>query len=95
MDLVETFIAPSFRRNFISVSCLDKFGYTCSFGNNKVGFHLNLKLVGTSSLINKLYKLETVTLDNKITYSTAKRAKQTLNEDYVILWHKRLGYISK
>ncbi|RVX10077.1 Retrovirus-related Pol polyprotein from transposon TNT 1-94 [Vitis vinifera] len=33
LDLEETFVVPSFRRNLISVSCLDKFGYYCSFGN--------------------------------------------------------------
>ncbi|RVX07135.1 Retrovirus-related Pol polyprotein from transposon TNT 1-94 [Vitis vinifera] len=33
LDLEETFVVPSFRRNLISVSCLDKFGYCCSFGN--------------------------------------------------------------
>ncbi|XP_074344429.1 uncharacterized protein LOC141683587 [Apium graveolens] len=35
LDLFETFVAPYFRRNLISISCLDKYGYTCSFGNNK------------------------------------------------------------
>ncbi|RVW43382.1 Retrovirus-related Pol polyprotein from transposon TNT 1-94 [Vitis vinifera] len=33
LDLEETFVVPSFRRNLISISCLDKFGYCCSFGN--------------------------------------------------------------
>ncbi|RVW97032.1 Retrovirus-related Pol polyprotein from transposon TNT 1-94 [Vitis vinifera] len=33
LDLEETFVVPSFKRNLISVSCLDKFGYCCSFGN--------------------------------------------------------------
>ncbi|RVW94541.1 Retrovirus-related Pol polyprotein from transposon TNT 1-94 [Vitis vinifera] len=33
LDLEETFVVPSFRRNLIFVSCLDKFGYCCSFGN--------------------------------------------------------------
>ncbi|PIN17418.1 hypothetical protein CDL12_09919 [Handroanthus impetiginosus] len=34
-DLEETFVVPSFRQNLISVSILDKSGYSCSFGNNK------------------------------------------------------------
>ncbi|RVX07895.1 Retrovirus-related Pol polyprotein from transposon TNT 1-94 [Vitis vinifera] len=33
LDLEETFVVPSFRQNLIFVSCLDKFGYCCSFGN--------------------------------------------------------------
>ncbi|RVW42708.1 Retrovirus-related Pol polyprotein from transposon TNT 1-94 [Vitis vinifera] len=36
LDLEETFVVPSFRRDLISVSCLDKFGYCCSFRNGMV-----------------------------------------------------------
>ena len=85
MDLVETFVAPSFRRNLISISCLDKFGYSCSFGNNKVCFYLNSNIIGTGSLIDKLYMLETVTLENEILHSTAKGTKRKLNEDSATL----------
>ena len=45
LDLEETFVVSSFRRNLISISCLDKFGYCCSFGN------------GIVSLTDKLYQL--------------------------------------
>ncbi|CAH9082885.1 unnamed protein product [Cuscuta europaea] len=34
LDLKETFVVLSFRRNLISISALDKFGYSCSFGNS-------------------------------------------------------------
>ena len=34
LDLKETFIIPSFRRNLVSNSVLDKRDYTCSFENN-------------------------------------------------------------
>ena len=33
-DLKETFIVPAFRRNLVSISVLDKLGYTCSFRNS-------------------------------------------------------------
>ncbi|RVW13644.1 Retrovirus-related Pol polyprotein from transposon TNT 1-94 [Vitis vinifera] len=36
LDLEETFVVQSFRRNLISVSCLDKFGYCCSFRNGMI-----------------------------------------------------------
>ncbi|RDY10022.1 hypothetical protein CR513_05528, partial [Mucuna pruriens] len=36
LDLFETFVVLSFRKNLISISSLDKFGFFCSFGNNKV-----------------------------------------------------------
>ena len=57
LDLEETFVVPSFRRNLISVSCLDKFGYCCSFGNGMVSLYLNSSVISTSSLTYKLYKL--------------------------------------
>ena len=38
LDLSETFIVSSFRRNLISISTLDKFGFSCSFGNGIFGF---------------------------------------------------------
>ena len=50
LDLNETFIVSSFRRNFVSISVLDKFGYSCSFENNKFSLFQNSNLVGTGSL---------------------------------------------
>ena len=57
MDLNETFVVPSFKRNLIFVSCLDKYGYVCSFGNGMVSLYLNSSVIGIGSLIDKLYKL--------------------------------------
>jgi len=34
--IFETFVVPSLRRNLISMSSLDKFGFSCSLGNHKV-----------------------------------------------------------
>ena len=62
MDLNETFVVPSFQRNLVSISVLDKFGYFCSFGNNKFSLFQNSNLVGTGSLsyVDNLYMLDTV-----------------------------------
>ena len=57
LDLEETFVVPSFRRNLISISCLDKYGYYCSYRNGMVSLYLNSNVIGTSSLTDKLYKL--------------------------------------
>ena len=46
-----------FRQNLIYVSCLDKYGYFCSFGNGMVSLYLNSSVISTCSLIDKLYKL--------------------------------------
>ena len=34
LNLKDTFVVLSFRRNLVLVSLFDKFGYSCSFGNN-------------------------------------------------------------
>ena len=74
---------------------MDKFGYSCRFGDNKADFYLNSSLVSIGSLIDKLYMLENVTLDNEVLQSAGKGTKQKLNEDSAILWQKRLGHIFK
>ena len=35
LDLNETFVVSSYRRNLVSISVLENFGYSCFFGNNK------------------------------------------------------------
>ena len=95
MDLIETFVAPSFRRNLISISNLDKSGYACSFENNKVSLFQDSKLIRTGSLIDNLYMLDTVTSCNEILHTDSRGTKRKLNENSATLWHKRLGHISK
>ena len=50
LNLKETFIVPSFRQNLVSISILDKLGYTCSFENSQFSLYLNSNNVGTGSL---------------------------------------------
>ena len=66
LDLFETFVVPSFRRNLISISSLDKFGFSCSFGNNKVSLYQNSNMVGSGSLIDNLYMFDVVSSYNEI-----------------------------
>ena len=66
LDLFETFVVPSFRQNLISISGLDKFGFSYSFGNKKVSLYQNLNMVGFGSLIDNLYMLDVVSSYNEI-----------------------------
>ena len=63
LDLDETFIVPSFRRNLISIFTLDKYGYSCLFRNEKFSLFHDSKLVGFGSLSSndRLYLLDTIT----------------------------------
>ena len=67
MNLKDIFVVLSFRRNLILVFLLDKFGYSCSFENNKFYLSFNLNIVGTSFLnsYDNLYMLETIASYNE------------------------------
>ena len=98
LDLDETFIVPSFRRNLISVSALDKSGYSCLFGNGKFSLFHDSNQVGSGSLsgYDNLYSLYTDTSFNESLQLSTRGVKRKLtNENSAALWHKRLGHISK
>jgi hypothetical protein len=72
LNLFDTFVVPSFRRNLISISALDKLGFSCSFGDEKFYLyrHSNMIAFGFLSIMNNLYALDTIasyneTLNNK------------------------------
>lgn len=98
LDLLDTFIVLSFRRNLLSVSLLDKFGYFCSFGNNQFSLSINSNVVGTGFLCvyDNLYLLDTIVTYNESLHVEARGTKRKLsNDNSASLWHKRLGHISK
>ena len=82
----------------VSISVLDKFSYSCSFGNNKFSLFHNSNLVVTSSLsyVDNLYMLDTVaSYHDTLQLSTRGVKRKLTNENFSSLWHKRLGHISK
>ena len=50
LDLLDTAYIPSIRRNLISVSILDRCGYTFHFGDRKVYLFRNSELAGFGTL---------------------------------------------
>ena len=96
LDLEETFVVPSFRRNLIYVSCLDKCGYYCSFINEMVSLYLNSSVIGIGSLTDKLDKLNIKASNvNETLHSSNYDIKRKLtNENSSMLWHRCLGHIS-
>ena len=81
LDLNETFIVPSFRRNLISIFTLDKFGYSCSFENEKFSLFHDSKLVGSSSLsgYDNLYSIDTVASFNESFQLKYTRCEEKIN----------------
>ena len=98
LDLKETYVVPPFRQNLISIYVLDKSGYYYSFGNSNFDLSLNSNVIGTGSLSvhDNLYLLDTVASFNETLYTRIHGTKRKLTyKDSVMLWHKRLGHISK
>jgi transposase InsO family protein len=94
LDLIDVYYVPQFKRNLISVSCLNKFGYSVTF--NKVFIiSKNDKIICQGTLENGLYFLHrniSHSLDTEITEPNHKRVKLSKDETY--LWHLRLGHIN-
>ena len=77
LDLKDTYDVPSFRKNLISISVLDKSGYYCSFGNSKFNLSLNSNVIGTGflSMHDNLYLLDTVASFNETLYTSIRGTK--------------------
>jgi hypothetical protein len=67
LDLYDIFVVPSFRRNLISISALDKLGFSCSFGDEKFGLyrHSNMVASGFLSVMDNLYALDNIASYNE------------------------------
>ena len=64
----------------------------------KFSLSLNSNVIGTGSLSvhDNLYLLDTVASFNETLYTSVRGTKRKLTDkDSVMLWHKRLGHISK
>ena len=95
LKLKDIVYVPSMRRNLISVVALDHDGYFCNFGNGKLQLLYDSCVIGYGFLCDGLYKID---LDLKYTNSinavTCKK-RGRIDERSSMLWHKRLGHISR
>lgn len=101
LKLVNTTYIPSIRRNLVSTSILDKCGFTFSFRNGKVTIYYDSVVVGSGILFDSLYKIH---LSHSLTHCTSNSLVVNviigskcgrINEKSLMLWHKRLGHISR
>ena len=72
VDLIDTFVVPTFRRNLVYESTVDKFGYTCTFRNRKVNINYEDNIIGTGSLLHDsiMYLLNVITPSNLILHTS-------------------------
>ena len=89
---------PSLRRNLIFVSVLAKHGYAFFFGGGKVDIFSSSVLIGNGVLFGNLYSLSLhhgpLCDSSSVNYVVGcKHARMNLSSS--MLWHKRLGHISR
>ncbi|RVW56243.1 Retrovirus-related Pol polyprotein from transposon TNT 1-94 [Vitis vinifera] len=98
MDLLNTFYVPSISRNLVSLSKLDATGYSVLFSSGQLSLMLNSVTVGSGILCDGLYK---ISLNHEFAqalitlHSNVGSKRGLINENSSILWHRRLGHISR
>ncbi|KAF7824088.1 Retrovirus-related Pol polyprotein from transposon TNT 1-94 [Senna tora] len=82
-------------RNLVSISALDKTGYCFNFGNNKVGIFYNSEMIGECISSDGLYKLCSSSKNECLHVESTSAKRSNIKEQSFLLWHKRLGHISR
>ena len=90
LSLEEYHYVPRIVKNIISVSCLDKMGYTLIIKDKFCSIYLGSKLVATSPLVNGLYLIDVSSYNLQMDVSL-KKSKNGVNKSYS--WHCRLGHV--
>ena len=83
---------PSMRRNLIYASVLDESGYTFRLGNGKLIMYFDSIEVGSGVLCDGLYMLN---ISNMVVNSIVGNKRSKVDENSSMLWHRRLGHISR
>uniref|UniRef100_A0A2N9IDU9 Integrase catalytic domain-containing protein n=1 Tax=Fagus sylvatica TaxID=28930 RepID=A0A2N9IDU9_FAGSY len=87
---------PSLRRSLISVSKLDSSGFGFHFGNKRFALYFGSREIASGALCDGLYKLD---LDPNYPSSHkvfATIGSKRVNDEFSsMLWHRRLGHISR
>ena len=79
LSLEECHYVPSIVKNIISVSCLDKMGYTLMIKNQCCSIYLGSKLVSMAPLVNGLYLIDVSSYNLQMDVALQK-SKQDVNE---------------
>ena len=77
LDLIDVYYVPQFKMNLISISCLNKFGYSVTFNKDFI-ISKNNKFVCKGTLENGLFYLHRIIshlLDTELTQPNHKRVK--------------------
>uniref|UniRef100_A0A6N2L229 Retrovirus-related Pol polyprotein from transposon TNT 1-94 n=1 Tax=Salix viminalis TaxID=40686 RepID=A0A6N2L229_SALVM len=97
IDLENCLFVPECARNLVSVSRLDDLGFDFKIGHGVFSLYRKDYFYGNGTLVDSLYRFN---LDNFFSESLFNVENQGIkrsasNEKSALLWHKRLGHISK
>lgn len=97
IDLENCLFVPECARNLISVSRLDDLGFDFKIGHGVFSLYRKDYFYGNGTLVDSLYRFN---LDKSFSESLFNVENQGIkrsasNEKSALLWHKRLGHISK
>jgi hypothetical protein len=101
--LRDVLYVPCLQMNLISVSCLDKDGYTCLFGDGRCLIECNDTVISIAFRRNDLYlislreSVNSVCDNNANVFSSTivNRKRKRTQDASSKLWHCRLGHISR
>ena len=87
-------------RNLIYTFILDRCGYTFHFGDRKVYLFCNSELVGFGTLYDGLYMIDLYSRaiessSNAYIMNVVSSNRASVDENFSMLCHKRLGHIYK
>ena len=90
LNLENVYYVPAMSRNIISISCLDRIGFSIIIENNCCSIYLNDIFYCSASMLNGLYLLD---LDRSIYNVNTKKLKPNKHNN-TFIWHCRLGHIN-
>jgi hypothetical protein len=97
LDLENVFFIPCFSRNLISVSKLDVIDFSFWFINSTFSIFKGENFIGGGTKIDGLFKIDLDSYfenNHLLLHSSVGIKRSLVNENSVLLWHKRLGHIS-
>ena len=93
VELDQVYFVPTISKNIISISCLDKNGFVCTFGGGCATLIKHDMVFAKFRLSNGLYLLESSKNVLRIDDNRVKRRR--ISSETTYLWHCRLGHINE
>uniref|UniRef100_A0A6N2KLF5 Integrase catalytic domain-containing protein n=1 Tax=Salix viminalis TaxID=40686 RepID=A0A6N2KLF5_SALVM len=97
IDLENCLFVPECARNLVSVSRLDDLGFDFKIGHGVFSLYRKDYFYGNGTLVDSLYRFNLDKCFSESLFNVENQGikRSASNEKSALLWHKRLGHISK